>query len=285
MKSTGVSLFSITLPILLLAIVSADVSGFINFYYAPKARTEYKEMRNRVVLDNPLNFLQAKRFINVFPNYSIYIGEKEGNELKDFWIWELDDQKRVKLFLRANEGSLIYNKKTQTLLLTLLDGTGEHRPDADPEDLQDNTNPVVSFQKLPIELPLAHLLGKVKAHKKSNMMTVSELLDQIDKEDLIEPMGEKSMKLRMQVHQNGAMAFASISFVLIAIPLAIKVGRKETMVNVVVALLLAIVYYFIMNMASWLSQYPHIRPDIIVWIPNVVYCLIGLIMFRRVNRH
>ena len=76
----------------------------------------------------------------------------------------------------------------------------------------------------------------------------------------------------------------SLFFCFLAIPLAIRVGRRETMLNAGFALCLALVYYFFLTIVpEWLANVPQARPDLLVWVPNVLFQGIGLAMFRSLE--
>ena len=71
------------------------------------------------------------------------------------------------------------------------------------------------------------------------------------------------------MQSNLASAFGILSLTLLAIPLGIRVSRSETFVNFAVALALALVYYLLTVCMGWIRN-PYFRPDILVWLPNIV---------------
>jgi lipopolysaccharide export system permease protein len=72
---------------------------------------------------------------------------------------------------------------------------------------------------------------------------------------------------------------------LLAITLGIKTNRSDTALHAGMALLLCLGYYFIMVLLSWLDEKPRLRPDILVWIPNVVLVGLGIFLFNRAEEH
>jgi len=81
------------------------------------------------------------------------------------------------------------------------------------------------------------------------------------------------------------MSFSIFSLAVFAIPLAIQVGRKETYANLGIALVIAMTYYFLMIVVSWLEGNVALRPDILMWVPNIIFQSIGFYLIRRANRH
>jgi lipopolysaccharide export system permease protein len=92
------------------------------------------------------------------------------------------------------------------------------------------------------------------------------------------------MRVQITIQEKFATAFSVLSFALVAIPLGIKVSRKETSANLGLGLLLALGYYFASIVVGWLDNYPALRPDLIVWLPNIVFQGLGLWLFYRVDR-
>ena len=212
--------------------------------------------------------------------------------MKDFWIWELDEKRRVKLFLRAAEGILNYDKANKDLILTLKDGIAEQRDSENPEAFSDNMPDSLFFGELPIALPLDQLFGDGEQKRKLRIkeMTFAQLMDlregELEKEAAEgEPMNETRLKVQIHIQKNFALAFSVFSLAVFSVPLAIRVGRKETYANLGIALIIAMTYYFLIIMVSWLENVPALRPDLLIWLPNLIFQGIGFWMIHRQGRH
>ena len=261
MKSAGLSLYQIAAPVFLVAFVGMAAAVLINLHYAPQSRVERKALMAAALTDNPVGFIEERRFIYEFPGYVIYMGGREGSAMKDFWIWELDEKRRVKLFLRAAEGILNYDKANKDLILTLKDGIAEQRDSENPEAFSDNMPDSLFFGELPIALPLDQLFGDGKQERELRIkeMTFAQLMDlregELEKEAAEgEPMNETRLKVQIHIQKNFALAFSVFSLAVFAVPLAIHVGRKETYANLGIALIIAMTYYFLIIMISWLEN-------------------------------
>lgn len=292
MKSAGLSLYQIATPVFLIAFFGMVTAVLINLHYAPQSRVERRALIAEALADNPVGFMEERRFIYEFPGYVIYMGGREGSVMKDFWIWELDEKKRAKLFLRAAEGILGYDKANKDLILTLKDGTAEQRDSENPEDFSDNMPDSLFFGELPIALPLDQLFGEGELRRKLRIkeMTFAQLMDlregELDKEAAAGgPMSEARLKVQVYIQKNFALAFSVFSLAVFGVPLAIQVGRKETYANLGIALMIAMTYYFLIIMVSWLENVPALRPDLLIWLPNLIFQGIGFWMIYRASRH
>ena len=92
------------------------------------------------------------------------------------------------------------------------------------------------------------------------------------------------MKVTLTIQEKFNTALAVLSFALLAIPLGIKVSRRETSANLVVAVLLALGYYFLTTAVSWIDRHPEYRPDLLLWLPNAIFLSLGVWLFSRIEK-
>ena len=289
LRSAGIGLVRLSAPIVFLAVLGVAISLAMNFHYAPNAKTRYKEILRDAVVTNPLSFIVERTFIREFPGYVIYVGNKVSDQLGDFWIWELDQQNRVVKFVRAQSGRFDYDQEDNYLILILNQGQSEFRSVDDPEDFT-QMRPALAFDRASIQLPLTQVFGGPQKKKRAVFMNLRELLAEFRR--IRDPGTEMSdeeretgqMEIRMVVHQNFALAYSVFSLTLIGIPLGIRVSRRETSANLGLALVLAMAFYFMMNMIGLLDKFPWLRPDLILWVPNILFQAIGLTLCYRLGR-
>lgn len=288
MRSAGLSLYRIASPILFLAVLGVAAAVIINFYYAPNAKSQYRALFGESVRADPMRFIVQKTFIRDFPNYVLYIGEKDGSEMGDFWIWELDEQERVVNFIRAESGRFSFDEERSALILTLRQAQAELRNPENPEDFtspRSQLNP--SGEHASIMLSLEKILGRSTFRKKLSWMNFNELIR--ERERTLLPSDEQSpeqrledrMKVQITIQEKFAMAFSILSFTLVGIPLGVRMQRKETSANLGLALALAMTYYFLIILIGWLDKWPELRPDLLMWIPNLAFQGLGVWLFAR----
>ena len=62
------------------------------------------------------------------------------------------------------------------------------------------------------------------------------------------------------------------------------VSRRETSANLGLALVLVLGYYFLTVMIKWLDRHPEYRPDLLLWVPNLLFLALGIWLFRRIEK-
>ena len=297
-KSAGISLWRLSASLFAVALIGVFLSLVINNRYAPEARAHFKSILNNLVREDPLRFIVERTFIKDFPGYVLYVNSKEGRELNDLWIWELDDEYRALRILRAQSGRFDYEEATDTLILTLKNATAELRSENRPEDMQ-AIRPTASFRETRLRLPLDRLLGSKRQYVSLAALNLTTLLERKNtyaKElkrlqripetppELIQKIKKEKIKIQLRIQKNFAMAFSVLSLAMIGIPLGVRVGRRETYANVALALVLAMTYYFLIIMVGWLENEPALRPDLLIWLPNLIFQTLGLWLLFKANK-
>ena len=140
------------------------------------------------------------------------------------------------------------------------------------------------------DLLLDKLTGRQTINVKTKWLTFSQLVAEWRRFNQPDPAltpaerAAKQMRIQVIIHEKFATAFSVLSFALIAIPLGIKVSRKETSANLGLALALAMAYYFGTIVVGWVDGHPALRPDLLMWLPNLGFQALGLWMIYKVDR-
>ena len=287
MKSLGFSLYQMASSVFFIAFVSMVMSAMITLQYAPNALLTYRTLIAKSIFENPIGFIQEKKFIKEFPGYIIYLKERSGNQLKDFWIWEMDASNRVEMFIRSNSGELSYDDSTNALMLNLKEGSIERRSSSHHQGIQVDSPKILFFETLPISLPLVDIFASSEDQiLKFKHMTFSQLMErreQILEEERAEGVdfSYKRASIQNYIQKNFSQAYSVFAMAMLAIPLAIRVGRKESYVNLFMALIVAFGYHFIFVLVSWFDGIPGLRADLLLWIPNILFQSLGLYLFSK----
>jgi lipopolysaccharide export system permease protein len=288
MRTSGQSLKRITAPIFGLAIVGVAVGAAINFYYMPLARTVYHEEFGQVLRTNAMHLIVPKTFIREFPHMVVYASEKHGDYVKDIWLWRMDKQNRVIGFSHAATGRIELDEEKNELVFKPFQLSTEHFEKDDPEDFSKPPERLEA-ESASFRFSLAKLFGPTTFNRKPEWLLPNELVAARERDaNTMTPGRERDQRLMrydMVVQDKASKALAVLILVLIAVPLGIKVSRRETSANFGVALIMALAYYFLTTVVvGWFDKSPELRPDLLVWAPNIFFIGVGLWLNFRVER-
>jgi len=302
MRAAGLSLWSLTAPILLAACVGVILCLFINFYYAPAADHAFKAALGNLARRNPARLFQPGVDVRDFPKFIIHVGRRNGDELEDVSLFQLDDQNRVTLFAHGQRGHVDYDAKTDELALVIQEGEVLHYNSTDPEEMKSLNLGAVVFKQHAgylsgsehegrYGLPLSDLVGAPQTFSKLSLLTLGELLQKRDQpppnitNPTVKDTARWRMDVQMQIQRDFAGAFSVLALGLLGLPLSLRVGRSENFVNLAVALGLALAYYFLLFSISLLRNHPELRPDLLLWLPNFIFeALGGWLLYRAAQK-
>lgn len=292
MRAAGLGVRRIARPVFLLGILCATLAVYVNYEVMPRTRTRYYREFAAAVRADPLSFIVPRTFIREFKGFVVYVAERDGQLLRDVWVWQLDDDKRVTNFARAETGRVDYDEPSDTLRLTLTPGQLESRDPENPESFARSS--IVNLGSV-LELnpiPVGRYLGRSAARSKPEWQTYAQLRAQQARLAAATPASpaerethaRDTMKTSIVLHEKLNFSLAVLAFAFVGVPLGIKVSRRETSANLGVALLLVLGYYVLNLSMKSLDNRPELRPDLLLWLPNVLFFGLAFWLFRRIEK-
>lgn len=288
MKAGGVSLARAARPALILAGSLAALSAWLNLEAAPWANTEFRRLLMGAANDNPAAVIIPGQLNRSFKGLIIRAGGREGEVLTDFWAWRVDEKDRLVQTVHAEQARIVREAggDGKTSLRIELKGARMDSRDGDP------SRPASFATAQATTLALPEAVGGVGGvfERKLRWLTTSELLEGAEKgwglpRDATPAQVEASKSaVRTQLMAHLAGAFAIFALALLAVPLAVKVGRKETFVNAALGVALALTYYLLTSAAGWVKD-PDLLPEAVVWLPALGVAGTGAWLLARASRH
>ncbi len=321
MRASGVGLRLITTPVLLLALAFTVLSLFLNSVVIPKNTYETRRLKAQAGVMGPEVLLEPGEFVE-FPGFAVKIRSREGDFFRNISIYQYEGipvfekspgeenappaaapaagigepggkpagtpgaevtvryVKRLTKVIMAKRARLETDPEQKICRLYLEDGS------LDEYDLK---NPMVStrttFGALSYPIDLSHSFAKAEnVSKRTKDMTSLEILDR--RRELIRAGADPGdiCLLTTELHRRLAFSAASLSFVLIGIPLAITTHRGEKAIGMALSLAIFFVFYLFVLSANALDDQPAYYPWAILWAPNLIYAVLGVGLTLRYTR-
>jgi lipopolysaccharide export system permease protein len=288
MKSSGLSMWQIASPVVLVSLVMAGISLYNNFIIYPATTYANRRLIKGMGVEDPIKLLEEGRFIRDFPGYMIYVGKKNGNRVRDLIVYEIDKKDgTVSATVRAGSGIMTADKEQAELKIDLFDVRIEIPDPQAPSDAAKIR--YVNARSYPIRLDFNELMGNKNIPKKRKNMNIFELIyhaRNTEAENI--GMGEHDLSIvrgryLIEINQRICLALSPFMFVLVAIPLGITSHRKESSIGMVMSLGIMFLYYLFIILSDTLDRSPQIYPWLIPWIPIILGQAGGLFLMRRSN--
>ncbi len=282
LRSNGISVPRVCVPVFALSLICVGICFWINVDVAPKAEEQMKTALYHIATSNPIALFGSDQIIDEFPGKLIYVEKKEGTQLKNILMYELNDRGEPMTVVHANDGELLTDLEgKQQIILRLIDAQYEQRDSQKPDDPL-LSHPGIMIHQNDFAISLKELDERNQKRRGLSQMTLAELRQAQATEGGMTP--EQITELKTETNKRFSFALASFAFCLIAVPLAITAHRKETSIGFLFSLIVAFVYFFFTIMVGWVRANPKVHPELLVWLPNVIFITLGAVLFYRMSR-
>jgi lipopolysaccharide export system permease protein len=278
LKSNGVSVTRVCVPLAVLAVVCTAICLWLNVDVAPAGQEALRSSIYDLATKNPIALFGGDQVIDQFPGRKIYVGKKEGNKLENIIVFQMDEHALPIRVTYARTGTLEADLPNKRILLHLYQARYEERDEKDPHDLR-KIHEGITMKEGTLPISLEELYEKEKKRPTRSALSLSQLLEQLKSGDR-----KDRSATRTEINKRFSFPFSCIAFALIGVPLGITTHRRETSVGFAMGLLVAVFYFLFIIIADTMRANAKIHPDLLVWFPNLLFIVIGAILFRRTNK-
>jgi lipopolysaccharide export system permease protein len=278
LRANGVSVPRVCVSLWGVAVVCTVICLWLNVQVAPAAQEKLRSTIFDLATRNPMALFGSDQVIDQFPGRKIYVGKKQGNKLENITVFELNQNSLPVKVTYARTGMLEADLANKQILMHLYQARYQERDPKDPTNLRkirDGINMVEGT--LPISLD--ELYDKEKKRPSRSALSIEQLLEQLKSEDK----RERSAS-RTEINKRFSFPFACIAFAIIGVPLGVTAHRRETSIGFSMGLIVATTYFLFVIIGDTLRGNPHAHPELLVWFPNVLFIILGWLLFRRLAR-
>ena len=276
-SASGVSTLRFCLPVLLIAIALSFMCLWINCIWAPKAHFKLLDSIVGMTLENPGLLFQNNFSSELFPNRKVSVDSVDGNLLKNLQIFEVTPEGNLERIISAKQAAISRAEEKGAFLLTFKNTRIEERIPSQsgaPIKIRQGIYLTEATYVLPV--------GKATRAEYHKNTLSAQSMAQLQKESE-DPSNTRRSAAWLEIHRRLSLAMACMSFVLIGIPLAVTAKRRESSLGFAISLILAFYFYLFIIIAQAFSASPLISITL-VWTPNAVLFLGGLLLFQRFCR-
>ena len=276
MRASGLSLIKVSKPLFFIAVLLSLCTFILSDQVASTTHYRYRQLLTRIGIENPGAALEEGTFIKKFKNFVIFIYEIDKNKLKGVRIYEPQEGKPTRT-ITAQKGELISIPEEGIIKLRLIQGTSDEPDPKDPAKFY-----TINFKTYDFPLNINDAKDSEELGKKPKDMSIRELRAEI------ESLGEEGIKatypLSAEIHNKIAVAFSSIAFLLIGIPLGITTRRSNKSVSFGISLLLMTLYWILLLAGKALAQKGMVPPLLGLQFSNILIGGTGVFLLRKITR-
>ncbi len=278
MRASGVSLFSLYRPILMLSLVLFGFNAYLMIQVLPKGNTAVEALRLEIATQGLNEEIEPRRFYPGYQDRLLYVFERPGNEPR--WRGAFLAAKRpfgADEVMVAEWGQAETDPETEQVQL-FLEQAFNHRVDLqEPERYEVILNDQVS---LAIDTPGGNRSTAVSS-RDVRSLNLAELQSQANNESLPDLLRNLA---RVEFHKKFAIPATCLVFGLLALPLGITRNRGGRSSGFAVSLGVILVYYVLLNWGEELATNGDFPAGLAVWFSNLVMVVAGFVLLTQRNR-
>lgn len=272
MKASGISLYRIISPFILIGVVVSLLTVILNEYVVPQASFAAKQIMVEATTQKKVTFTSENIiYREMDPSGQLqklfYAAKFDGTAMRRVVVQDFEKGQMVRIVVAD---SAAWERDHWTFRdghIYLLNTAGEYTQK-------------ISFKEQVIPLK-QEPLTLARNNKEPLDMNFSELSQRIE---ILKKSGEKVNQLEVQLYQKLAVPFASLIFVLVGAPLGMRPQRSSSGIGLGISIIIIFIYYVLMFISLALGEIGTLPPLVAAWIPNLVAGSIGGYLIYRAGR-
>jgi lipopolysaccharide export system permease protein len=270
----GISLFKILNIFLILGIMSSLFLFILNDKVIPGAQYRYRSQVKGVYSKNISALIEPGVFLENFQNYVLYVTDKEGNRLKNIFIYEVNETQGASQVIFAKHGEFVV--EGNILKMKLEDGFRDQTKSDNKRELYR-----LNFKILFVDIPIEEKKTSTVKQKPCDMR-LDALRSKIEE---LRSKGINPVELILEFHKRISFSFSIITFILLGFGVSLAVKHREKTINFGIALVAAGIYYLLFILGQTLVENHILIPFVGMWIPNIVIASVGAyFIFKNAHR-
>lgn len=274
LKASGISLYQLVKPVLLLAFLFTLLNAWITITIEPASKTAFRNKLFRIASNSTSIGIKPGIFIDEFNGIVLYTRGMDENRNIMHNVFISDEREgETPATIIARQGRFLSNPDRYSLTLQLSNGTIHRRP----LDEKQSTYQIIKFTTYDINLDIGNLLSGKRHRRSRGELSWAELTSAIKNESN----NRKRLYFQTNMHYRIATSIAPFVLVLIGVPLGLQSQRSGKGSGFFLALMIFVTYYTLLSFSVTISDKGLIPAAIILWFPNFCFLLGGSWLLHR----
>ncbi|HEX5234229.1 MAG TPA: LPS export ABC transporter permease LptG [Silvibacterium sp.] len=278
MKATGISIYRIVIPVLVIASVLATALFVFDEFYLPNANRRQEALRN-VIKGKPAQTVEH-------PGENWIFGQQRPGQPVSIFYYEFfdavtDSFGNISVF-EFNPGSFSISKRIEATNATWEPRSGQWVFENGWE--RTFTEGEISSYRAFVVSDFPEIRERPQYFKKeellSSEMSFNELAAYIH--DLRQS-GFDTIRLRVQLNRKLAYPLITLVMAVLAVPFALSMGRRGSLAGIAIAIGVAIAYFVVDGTFEAMGDVSILPAMLAAWSPDLVFALVGGYLLLRTS--
>ncbi|PLY03483.1 MAG: LPS export ABC transporter permease LptF [Desulfuromonas sp.] len=274
LKASGVGLYNLIKPVLLMGVFFTLLTGLITVFIGPASKTGFRQQLFQIASGHAAIDIKPGVFSDEFDGIVFYAGgvDEQRGTMQDIFISD-ERAGSTPATITAKTGRFFPDAANSRLTLRLSDGSIHRLPVKDNQA----SYQTIRFTSYDINIDLGAMLNDRKRHRSTSELSWSELNTAIAASDD----KERILRLQAEKHERIVIAFAPLTLVLVGVPLGLQSQRSGKGSGFSLALLVFLAYYILLSIAGTIAEEGLFPSAIILWLPNICFLAGGAYFLHR----
>ncbi len=261
MRAGGLSLRRIMIPFLIAALTISILAFVINDYVVPEANHISQNIIREIISKKGPPNIRRSVFFRDAENRYFYINrlDEKNMIMQDIMVYELTREKFPRM-ITAKKGMWVVDTwKLENGTIYSYDEKGKITYE-------------MSFENLDIIIK-EDLQKFFKNLRTPQEMSSKELKQEID---ILEQAGADTKNFKVDLYMKYSIPFSGLIFVLLGVPLGLRVKRGSKATGIIISIVLVLIYYILLSTTRSLGRGGMLTPVLAAWSPNIIFGILGI---------
>ncbi|HZR31927.1 MAG TPA: LPS export ABC transporter permease LptF [Terriglobales bacterium] len=265
MKASGISIYRIIAPLLLIGAVLAGGLFFFDQFYLPRVNRRQDALRNLIKGKPPQTYLR--------PDHRWIVGQNSTIYYYEFFDPEFNHFAKIQAFqfnpINFQIAKRVYADRAhwEESLPNWVFERGWSRTFYGSAIRDYNKFDVSTFAQL--DEPPNYFKKEVKQSSEMNTEQLRRYIDDL------EQAGFDVVRLKVQLQEKFSFPLVTVVMALLAIPFALSAGRRGALTGVSIALGIAATYMVVTRLFEAMGNFSQLPPTMAAWSPDLIFALVG----------
>jgi len=274
LKASGISLYRMLPPIILVALSTAVLTGLFSIYLIPAGNRAKVELAFQLAKEKVERSMHEKRFSESLGDIVLYADhiDQKTKTWNGVYISDMRDSKHPVTII-SETGIISADTSTGTLSISLYKGI-LNRSTSDAVQ-------TIDFAHYDINLPLETPTTNPLARAGKSTMLQSELLAEADRKGKNTRAAATYLN---EFHKRLALPVSCFILTLLGFPLGFLSGPRHKTIGIPLGLAIFILYYVLLTGAKTVSESLVMPAAVAMWMPNLIFLVLTTLFIQSVAR-